>query len=50
MNTDPQTCVLMPNDRNQQFDLVTSDDLNIREGHLRLRTMLNVTYPNHVNS
>ena len=32
-----------------QFNLVTSDDL--REGHLRLRTMLRyVTDPNHVDS
>ena len=33
------------------FDLVTSDDLDLRKGHLGLRTMLRyVTDPNHVDS
>ena len=42
---------MTPNDRNRQFDLVTSDDLDLRKGHLGLRTMLRyVTDPNHVDS
>ena len=42
---------MTPNDRNRQFDLVTSDDLDLRKGHLGLRTMLSyVTDPNHVDS
>ena len=40
-----------PNDRTRQFDLVTSDDLDLRKGHLGLMTMLiYVTDPNHVDS
>ena len=43
--------ITTPNDRNQQFDLATSDDLDLRKGHLGLRTMLRyVTDPNHVDS
>ena len=39
------------NDRNRQFDLVTSDDLDLGKGHLGLRTRLRyVTDPNHVDS
>ena len=46
-----KTCITTPNDRNRQFDLVTSDDLDLRKGHLGLRTMLRyVTDPNHVDS
>ena len=44
-------CATTPNNRNRQFDLVTSDDLDLRKVHLGLWTMLRyVTDPNHVDS
>ena len=43
--TDPYTCIMTPNDRNRQIDLVTSDDLDLRKGHLGLRTMLRCHRP-----
>ena len=40
-----------PNDRDPQFDIVASDDLDLREGYIGLRRMLrDVTDPNHVDS